>query len=672
MSARSIRRSHEREEERRGRRAARRAGLAVGAVAATAAIAAPGAQAANFPVSTLANLGAGSLRAQITAANGAAGADTITFTGGATSGEITLATEIPITDDLTITGPGAGQLAISGDSDNDNVRDFATSNVALGDTRIFNVSDPSSPGSPPQQVSISGLTLKEGVADSFSGTLQDESGGAVYATDTAVTLTNVTLTDNVATDHGGAVYVRAASAGSLTATGSTFSSNRALDDGGAVAVEPVKYDPDENKAGTTISSSTFTGNRTGGTDFGGLSGSGGSGGALATKYEVQISDTTITGNSAVDGSAGGAYLAGYGTVQRSTIAGNTADDLGGGVLLSGVDLRSSTVSGNSTGALGGGVMVAPGFAKYGGAVARIDDSTVSGNSAASPSPYGGYGGGIAIYGAGDTDTLVTRNSTIAANSASKNGGGIVAINIIPDAATAFIRLKSTLVADNNAAGAADDLTALDADSGPPVEIPVGFAAGFSLIEAPGLTSLEGDPAGSNITGIDPKLSPLASNGGPTQTQAIAPTSPAVDSAQANGFTTDQLGQPRTVDAVATDAPLSDGTDIGAFELRDTKAPGGDPSTDFSKKPPKKVKLKKGVGKVKLQFTGTVNSGAPGPLSFECKVDKGEFTACKSPLKLKLEKGKHTVEVRAVDSSGRVDGSPAKAKIKVKKAKPKKK
>ena len=199
-----------------------------------------------------------------------------------------------------------------------------------------------------------------------------------------------------------------------------------------------------------------------------------------------------------------------------------------------------------------------------------------------------------------------------------------------------------------------------------------FASNGAAIFRYAYTSLEGDPAGSNITGIDPKLSPLASNGGPTQTQAIAPSSPAVDSAQANGFTTDQLGQPRTVDAVATDAPLSDGTDIGAFELQDTKAPGGDPSTDFSKKPPKKVKLKKGVGKVKLQFTGTVNSGAPGPLSFECKVDKGEFTACKSPLKLKLEKGKHTVEVRAVDSSGRVDGSPAKAKIKVKKAKPKKK
>ena len=108
------------------------------------------------------------------------------------SGEITLTTgEIPITDDLTINGPGAGTLSVSGDSNNNNVRDFATSNVALGDSRIFDITDPSSPGAPVMQVSISGLTLKKGVADFFSGGLPvDESGGAIYALQTDLTLTN--------------------------------------------------------------------------------------------------------------------------------------------------------------------------------------------------------------------------------------------------------------------------------------------------------------------------------------------------------------------------------------------------------------------------------------------------------------------------------------------------
>ncbi len=207
----------------------------------------------------------------------------------------------------------------------------------------------------------------------------------------------------------------------------------------------------------------------------------------------------------------------------------------------------------------------------------------------------------------------------------------------------------------------------------PVDATGAIAAGFSLFENPGTVGLIGDPDGSNLLGVDPQLSPLASNGGPTQTHALAPTSPAVDAAQANGFTTDQRGQPRTVDAAATNAPLSDGTDIGAFELGDAAAAGDDPGTEFKKKPKKKLKLKEGKDfvKVKLKFKGTDNAAPPGPLAFECKVDKGDFDDCKSPLKLELDKGKHTVEVRAIDEDGNVDATPAKAKIKVKKAKPKK-
>lgn len=183
----------------------------------------------------------------------------------------------------------------------------------------------------------------------------------------------------------------------------------------------------------------------------------------------------------------------------------------------------------------------------------------------------------------------------------------------------------------------------------------------------------GDPSGSNLIGVDPKLSPLADNGGPTRTQALSPTSPAIDAAQANGFATDQRGQPRTLDAAATNRPLSDGTDIGAYELQDASAPGDDPDTAFSKKPPKKLKLKPGrkTAKVKLNFTGTDNAGAPGPLTFECKVDAGAYDACVSPLKLKLSKGKHRISVRAIDADGNVDSTPAEAAIKVKKKKKKK-
>lgn len=670
MSARSFRRSQRREEQRRGRRIARRAALAT---AATAALAAPNAEAANFPVSTLANSGAGSLRNQIAAANAAAGADTITFTGAGASGEIRLTTDqIAITDDLTITGPGAGQLSISGDADNDGARDFATSAVALGDSRIFAISDPTSPGSPVQNVTITGLALKEGVADSFSGTIQPEEGGAITSADTALTLNNVTFTDNVATSEGGAVYLEAGTAGRLSISNGSFSSNRARTGGGAVYSEPDKYGPGDPLTGTTIASSSFTNNRSGGTDFGGLASSSGGGGALSVKYEMEISDTTITGNTNVDGPGGGAYLAGYGSMDRSVISGNTTDAVAGGLLMGQLKVRSSTISGNSAEAFAGGVLVVPTGSKYGGNVSRLDNTTVSGNSATTPNPTGGYGGGVGVYAVGGgVDVLITRNSTIAGNTASKKAGGILGITQEGADDGPFVRLKSSIVADNTAAGAPSDLSGLQASMGPPTEVPSGFAAGFSLVEAPGIAAIEGDPAGSNLTGVDPGLSPLGNNGGPTQTQALALTSPAIDAAQANGLTTDQRGQPRTVEAAATNAPLSDGTDMGAFEVQDAAATGADPDTAFDKKPKKKVKAKGDKpAKVKLKFSGTSAVNAL-PLVFECKVDKGKFEECKSPLKLKLAKGKHTVEVRAIDSAGRIDSTPVKAKIKVTKKKPKK-
>ncbi len=51
-------------------------------------------------------------------------------------------------------------------------------------------------------------------------------------------------------------------------------------------------------------------------------------------------------------------------------------------------------------------------------------------------------------------------------------------------------------------------------------------------------------------------------------------------------------------------------------------------------------------------------------TFECKVGKkGKFKACTSPLRIRdLEKGKTKVQIRAVDSAGNVDETPAKLTI----------
>ena len=61
----------------------------------------------------------------------------------------------------------------------------------------------------------------------------------------------------------------------------------------------------------------------------------------------------------------------------------------------------------------------------------------------------------------------------------------------------------------------------------------------------------------SASGLDPKLGPLANNGGPTLTLALLPGSPAIDAGNtAAAPPTDQRGVPRTYGQAA---------DIGAFE-----------------------------------------------------------------------------------------------------------
>ena len=92
---------------------------------------------------------------------------------------------------------------------------------------------------------------------------------------------------------------------------------------------------------------------------------------------------------------------------------------------------------------------------------------------------------------------------------------------------------------------------------------------------------------------------------------------------------------------------------------DTKAP----KTKFKKKPAKRTRTSKAKAKVKASFKSEKGS------TFECKLDKGRFKKCKSPLKVKARskagKGKkHTIYVRATDAAGNVEKKPAKAGFRV--------
>ena len=262
--------------------------------------------AATLTVTNSSDSGAGSLRdAVITAAAG----DTIVF--GSVTGTITLTTgEIVLNKDLTISGPGAGTLALSGNNA----------------SRIFNVDGTTAPA-----ITISGLTLRNGNTPGVGGAITYDTG------DGTLDLLNMAFTQNAATASGGAIWMEC-NACSISISDSTFTSNSTAGSyygGGAISAE--------NGAVLTITRSSFTGN-TSATD----------GGAMHIDDVVLLIDSsTISGNTAVSG--GGIYL--YfdtpSTILNSTISGNTATSGNGGGIYSyntggsALAIQNSTIAGNT-------------------------------------------------------------------------------------------------------------------------------------------------------------------------------------------------------------------------------------------------------------------------------------------------------------------------------------
>ncbi|MGV9454864.1 choice-of-anchor Q domain-containing protein [Streptomyces sp. NPDC003635] len=272
--------------------------------------------------------------------------------------------------------------------------------------------------------------------------------------------------------------------------------------------------------------------------------------AFRLRADTHMSDVTITGGRAVqrelpftDTGGGGIANGRHLTLRRVTVTGNSAG-YGGGIFNvpdSHLDLVDSTVSRNAAGEAGG---------------IRFDDtgtvtnSTIADNRVVDPGDrpgsLGGYGGGIDIRGLGTVQIL---NSTITGNSSSDGGGGI---NIAPayldslpgpvDLPLGRMTLRNTVVADNTVDGAAADCDKA-------------FATIVSLghnIDADGSCHLT---AAGDLPSRDPLLGPLADHGGPTDTMALLPGSPALDAAD-DCPGTDQRGVAR---------PQGPACDIGAYE-----------------------------------------------------------------------------------------------------------
>jgi hypothetical protein len=231
--------------------------------------------------------GSGSLRDAITQANSDNDGDTIEISA---TGTITLASSLPaIAANMTIQGPGAGNLAVSGANAHGIFTVNSGTTVSITGITIANGATSGNGGG----ISNSGvLTLN---SDAFSGNSATGSGAAIVNNVGPLTVTNSIFVGNSATDSGGAI---GNNLGTLTVTNSTFNGNSAagLSAGGAIA--------NTNSNNTlTVVNSTFSGN------------SAYIGGAIESQGTGTLSNNIFSGNTATGG--GGGIAQTYGTINAS-------------------------------------------------------------------------------------------------------------------------------------------------------------------------------------------------------------------------------------------------------------------------------------------------------------------------------------------------------------------
>jgi CSLREA domain-containing protein len=423
---------------------------------------------------------------------------------------------------------------------------------------------------------------------------QGADGGGIFALAGPVNVTNSNFLSNRAFDDtGGAIF---ASTGNITATGSTFTRNSAID-GGAIDddsgnVMLVRCTLSNNNAAEdggairvpvgilTLNNSTVHFNIAGQPTDGAPGGLGGgvfaaaanvinstidsntafsAGGGIYSTVAAILTNSTVNDNQALL-FGGGGILAPTASLFNSTVSGNMAfGGVGGGINAVTLNMTNSTVSGNTAAVAGGGGIAAITATLTGSTVSgnvangsgggihtgtvNLTNSTINGNRS-----LGAIGGGGGIF-AGSGTIL---NSTITQNFAATDGGGILAA-----IGTSPIHVKNTIIADNlvlTIPDVGEDVSGAFVSDGHNL---IGVFNGSDGFGAAGdLLGEVGDP-------LDPRLGPLAHNGGPTMTQALLAGSPAIDHGDNVGApTTDQRGVMRPRDGDGNGSRI---VDIGAFE-----------------------------------------------------------------------------------------------------------
>jgi hypothetical protein len=465
---------------------------------------------------------------------------------------------------VTIQGPGSNFLTIDGNN-----------------FRIFYASSTNGP------VVISGMTLTHGKSSSglSSTTGVDAQNGGAILNFSDLTLTDVAMIANSGGDGGTGSIERGGDGGK----------------GGAIY----------NFGTVTMTDCVLTGNRGGKGGDGGNGGNkspgvGGSGGAIYNEGTLTMTNCMVSGNTGGmggdgltstggDGGSGGGIYSDHGSVTLTnvTISNNSGGHSGtvtnpdgnfgghGGGLYTRtgvVQLIDSTVSGNSAGLNGPTASGYAGGIENGGSM-TIVRSTISGNTA-----YNSAGGILNRF------SLTMLNSTVSGNRILSNGSG-TAINT--DGSTTLVLTNCTISGNSSASGSGGAVasftspgptvknTIIAANSSGPDVVGNFNSQGYNLIGYPDsgpfgnpgfVNGMNGDKVGTSGAPLDPKLGPLANNGGPTQTHALLVGSPALDAgadtfATDAGLTTDQRGPgfPRISDG--PDADTTATVDIGAFEFQ---------------------------------------------------------------------------------------------------------
>lgn len=228
---------------------------------------------------------------------------------------------------------------------------------------------------------------------------------------------------------------------------------------------------------------------------------------------ANLSEASLSGNEADYG--GGLSNAGKATLTDVAISGNSGI-FGGGLYNAGTaELTNVTLNDNSGGEHGGGL--------YNADTAELTNVTVSGNTAST------FGGGLF-----NDDLVILINVTLSGNSANVTGGGLYGNG-------GEMWVENSIVANS----------------------PTGGDCAGILINA-GFNLATDDSCGFDQV-PDVLIGPLAANGGPTQTHALAAGSPAIDAANNDSCPAmDQRGVPRPLDGDGDNQAVCD---IGAFEYQ---------------------------------------------------------------------------------------------------------